>query len=165
MLREKTRALTRLVIATDFLLVFSGYLIAKFIHCQYYGLPFHLDASEAHSGLVASGIIVFCLKLNGIYEAMRRKGFGSVVRQATLSVVEGFMAVLAAMFVLKYEPPSRLLVLVFFAAAYLIVLGRWSLLKYGLSKLRIKGYNNINILIVGADPLAIQFARATGTSA
>lgn len=157
MLSEKARFLQKLAIFIDFLLICTSYFVSKFIFR--YNIRFNILRFDMSEVIIASGLILFCLYLNNVYSSMRRKTYRVIAKELTVAHVQAGTLILSFVFIFKVMETSRQLVLTYLLCSIFLVLLRRVATKFVLVRLRVKGYNLRNILIVGTALRGKKFAR------
>jgi Undecaprenyl-phosphate glucose phosphotransferase len=93
------------------------------------------------------------------YSPMRRCSYRKVALIVTKAHLAGVFIVFAAAFLLKDQHHSRKIFLLFASVGLLSMLLERYVVRRTLRHLRQKGYNQKHILIIGAGPVAVDFAR------
>lgn len=162
MLRERARVIGRLMFMVDMVLTILAFFLAYFLRnaylSQYFG---HLFPLSQYSNLLIILIPIwgFLFLFFNPYCSFRTSSLVKEVYQLFKIIFSGSLILTLWLFLLKYDFVSRLFVS-FFASTNFILVIAFRLLVRGLSRwARRKGYNYRNMLIVGTERRALEFAK------
>ncbi|MGA2191915.1 MAG: sugar transferase, partial [Nitrospirota bacterium] len=121
-------------------------------------LPFRIADLHVHAG-VASVLVTVCLYLNNNYKPMRSEKIPRLLKDLLFGHLQAFGIIVALIYLLRYEFISREIVVGFFACSFSLLMARKIGMKLFLLKIRAKGWNYRNILIIGINHLSKNLAR------
>jgi exopolysaccharide biosynthesis polyprenyl glycosylphosphotransferase len=158
MLRENTSVIRGTLMFVDVGLVVLAYLTTLAIR---FADPTHLDHLPLHLAIVLFSVVFWHLGLRyvGAYASIRQRSplmLAGMVLQVALALV---IILTSLLYLLKWGEISRLIIVLFplIVSIYLIAM-RWVALSL-LWRLREYGLNQRNILLVGTDAQAQDYAR------
>lgn len=167
MLREQRRFLKTILVVTDLLLVTGALFVALEARGLFRGiyrwgsLPDLLFLVKSNFLLLPFllSIFGFVFSFSGLYESFRRQTYFEVAWLVVSSVMvaTGIFGVLG--FLLGFDAVTANVILLFAAlCVVLLCLSRFIVLML-LHRARKKGYNYRNVLVVGTNPRAVEFAK------
>lgn len=149
MLKEQSTIVRRLVIILDLFLVSVSFPLAFYFRFQ----RFPLRSDLQHYGLIVLVFIplfLFSLYRQKLYHQLRFITFFNIVKKVTSSFVVAFSLAAALLFLSHATYYSRLLFLIFSTLSFLLILLGKVGLKIFLNRMRRKGYNFRQALLVGS---------------
>jgi len=149
MLKEQSTIVRRLVIIFDLFLVSVSFPLAFYLRFQ----RFPLRSDLQHYGLIVLVFIplfLFSLYRQKLYHQLRFITFFNLGKKVISSFVVAFSLAAALLFLSHATYYSRLLFLIFSTLSFALVLLAKVGLKIFLNRLRIKGYNFRQALLVGS---------------
>ena len=149
MLKEQSTIVRRLVIILDLFLVSVSFPLAFYFRFQ----RFPLRSDLQHYGLIVLVFIplfLFSLYRQKLYHQLRFITFSNIVKKVTSSFVVAFSLAAALLFLSHATYYSRLLFLIFSTLSFLLILLGKVGLKIFLNRMRRKGYNFRQALLVGS---------------
>jgi len=172
MIKEKEAVARWLVALGDAVAVFAAYLAAVFLRNQL-GPTFSIPGLPAFESLEIRSIIgfnvyiymligalpvwVYMLYLNRLYRSLRTIDFIKLTLRIIKAAAMTLLTVGAFLFILKIHSASRLFFFIFMGLSFIIVTAERTALVAAMHYVRRKGYNFLNILIVGTGRRAAEF--------
>ncbi len=149
MLKEQSTIIRRMVIGMDLFLLALSFPLA--FYARFDRFPLFHDLRQ-YGWIIAAFIpsFLFCLYRQKLYHQLRFITFFDIVKKVILSFVIAFSLAAALLFLSHATYYSRLLFLYFSAAAFFLMLISKTGLKIFLTRVRLKGYNFRQALIIGS---------------
>lgn len=175
MVREKEAFLSSIIKLVDGLVIFVAFVIAYFISF-YLREELALGEMAFAISMDWDGLIYFtennylllfgyipawivALSSQGVYKDFRSKSFRSVVFAILKGALISTVLLSTIIFVFKMVLTSRLFVATYIVISVLLLVLTRYLLRIFLDYIHERGYNQINLLIVGTGKRAIQFIK------
>ena len=161
MLKEHDKLFHKIALCADAIVVGISFLVAfalrddldlQFLH----EMPPFSEYFPVLLPVIALWLIL--LKIFGVYESMREKGFGRIFWSIFEASMAATLVFAATAFLFKYDILSRMFVILFFVSAVsLLSVEKWLVLEM-LRGIRKQGFNYRVALIVGSGPRARSLA-------
>ena len=163
MIRKNQAFLNRVNILLDMLLVILSYMLASWLR---------LDFLDGHSGNMAaisektlllalaySIVLFFLLSIFGFYHTTRTRRLTWKIRTIFISVTLSTLIATTLLFVFRLVDFSRGVILVFYLATLILLIGKYAFMRLVLRRFRGKGYNLKHVLVIGTGSLAQQYQQ------
>ncbi len=163
MIRKNQEFLNRVNILVDMLLVIISYIFASWLRLDFFdGSENNMAAISGKTILLAiaySLVLFLIMSLTGFYNTTRTRRLMWKVRIVFLSVTLSILIASTILFLLRLVDFSRGVLLVFYLATLLLLIGKYAFMRLVLSRFRGKGYNLKHVLVIGTGKLARQYGQ------
>lgn len=163
MIRKNQAFLNRMNILLDILLVIIAYMLASWIRLDFLdGFSDNMAAVSGKTVLLAfaySLVLFFILSLMGFYNTTRTKRLVWKIRTIVFGVTLSILIASTLLFVFKLVDFSRGVMLVFYLATLLFLIGKYVFMRLVFSRIRGQGYNLKHVLVIGTGNLAQQYKK------
>lgn len=163
MIRKNQEFLNKVNIILDMLLVIAAYLFASWLRLDIFdGMENNMAAISGKTILLAvaySLVLFFILSLLGFYNTTRTRRLIWKVRTIFLGATLSTLIASTFLFLLRLVDFSRGVLLVFYLATLLLLIGKYAFMRLVLSRFRGKGYNLKHVIVVGTGKLAQQYRK------
>lgn len=165
MLREHTKFLNYLRLALDITLTVLAFTAAYHIRAgmEFFNLKYGpLQPIAGYHWLLFVVVPLWVLLFNyfNLYSSMRTEKYLDILIKITKPFAVGTLVLVALVFALKFGTDmSRTFLMGFILLNYLLILSEQIFAKLFITFVRKKGFNYRNMLIVGTDKTAVEFAQ------
>lgn len=163
MIRKNQEFLNRMNILLDMLLVIISYIFASWLRLDFFdGSDNNMAAVSGKTILLAiaySLVLFLIMSLLGFYNTTRTRKLVWKVRTIFLSVTISILIASTLLFLFRLVDFSRGVLLVFYLATLILLIGKYAFMRLVLSRFRGKGYNLKHVLVIGTGKLARQFRQ------
>ena len=163
MIRRNQAFFNRVNIVLDMLLVVSAYAASAWIWIDLVGgyneNMAALSGLSVFLSLVYSVLVYIILSVLGFYVTNRTRRLSWKLRTIFLGVTLAVLLASTVLFILKLIDFSRGVLYLFYLLTLLLLMGKYTVMRVFLSRLREKGYNQKHVLVIGTGRLAEQFIR------
>lgn len=163
MIRRNQAFFNRVNIILDMLLVVSAYAASSWIWIDLLGgyneNMAALSGLSVFLSLVYSVLVYIILSVLGFYVTNRTRRLSWKLRTIFLGVTLAVLLASTVLFILKLIDFSRGVLYLFYLLTLLFLMGKYTVMRVFLSRLREKGYNQKHVLVIGTGRLAKQFIR------
>jgi exopolysaccharide biosynthesis polyprenyl glycosylphosphotransferase len=153
MLKENSALVVRGHRVLDICLTVAAFVAAYFIKRDYLPLPFRGLTTDPNYYVILLLIVIIwyiVLNLSGLYESYRRRTFSQIYWNMVKGVLFATVVLVLAMYVMKLEDVSRLMIgIFFFLNIWLLTLSKATAYRL-LRHYRSRGLNFRNILVIGS---------------
>ncbi|MBW6512153.1 MAG: sugar transferase [Desulfuromonadaceae bacterium] len=157
MLREQAKVFNRLSVFSDSCTVLCAFIVAYYLRSYFIGS----DHNTLRENLWTISIIVpvwcFLLFHHHLYSSIRRLSYFDILAKLVNVHIFGGIAVTSIFYLLNYDFFRRGFFLLFIGTAFVFCVIEKCSLKFVLNRLRKKGFNSRNLLIVGSEKKAETF--------
>ena len=170
MLRQNRRFKIILNALLDAALVFGAFLLANDLRFNYVrffqpggagpALAIARDPRNWLSGLLTAAAIVLAYWVTGVYDASRLRRFSQRCTTVALVNAGGLLTYMAALYLLRLNNYSRMVLGFFYLLATGFVVFRWMLKRWYDRAQRRRGLGIRHVLLVGGGAAAAQYLRA-----
>ncbi len=161
MIRKNQEFLNRVNILLDMLLVVLAYVFASWLRLDFFdGSSDNMAAVSGDTVLLAlvySLALFFLLSLLGFYNTTRTRRLIWKIRTIFVAVTLTILLASTLLFVFRLMDFSRGVLLAFYLATLLLLIGKYVFMRLVLSRFRGKGYNLKHVLVIGTGRLACQY--------
>lgn len=163
MIRKNQEFLNRVNILLDMLLVIISYIFASWLRLDFFdGSDNNMAAVSGKTILLAiaySLVLFLIMSLLGFYNTTRTRKLVWKVRTIFLSVTISILIASTLLFLFRLVDFSRGVLLVFYLATLILLIGKYVFMRLVLSRFRGKGYNLKHVLVIGTGKLARQYRQ------
>ena len=163
MIRKNQEFLNRVNIILDMLLVIISYLFASWLRLDFFdGRADNMAAISSKTILLAiaySLVLFLLLSLMGFYNTTRTRKLVWKIRTIFLCVTLAILIASTILFVFRLVDFSRGVLLVFYLATLLLLIGKYAFMRLVLSRFRGKGFNLKHVVVIGTGTLAQQYKK------
>ncbi|MBR2823448.1 MAG: undecaprenyl-phosphate glucose phosphotransferase [Clostridia bacterium] len=161
MVRQNQAFLNKVNILLDMLIVTLSYIFASWFRLEkLHGMSDNMAALSGRTVLLAfaySLMLFFVLSLLGFYNTTRTRRLVWKMRTIFLGVSISTLIATALFYLFRLEEFSRGVLLIFYAAANGLLIGKYAFMRLVLSRFRFRGYNLKHVLVIGTGRLALQY--------
>lgn len=161
MIRKNQEFLNRVNILLDMALVILAYILASWIRLDFLdGASENMAAVNEKTVLLAlaySVVLFFFLSLMGFYNTTRTRRLSWKIRTIFLCVTLSILIASTLLFLFRLVEFSRGVLLIFYLATLIFLIGKYTFMRLVLSRFRGKGYNLKHVVIIGTGKLARQY--------
>ena len=163
MIRKNHEFLNRVNILLDMLLVIISYIFASWLRLDFFdGSDNNMAAVSGKTILLAiaySLVLFLIMSLLGFYNTTRTRKLVWKVRTIFLSVTISILIASTLLFLFRLVDFSRGVLLVFYLATLILLIGKYAFMRLVLSRFSGKGYNLKHVLVIGTGKLARQYRQ------
>lgn len=171
MIKRNQRILNGINVISDGLIVFVSYLFASWFWLELlFGDPSNMAnviSLRQGSGIAAfayAAAMMLILALLGLYSPVRVKRFRHDIIIVAEANVIGVLGVGALLYLFRLQEFSRGVLGMFFLTSTLVLCTKRYLLRLVLSKMRMRGFNQKHVIVVGTGMLAQQYAAGVSNT-
>lgn len=159
MLKQQAKLLNKLLIAFDSLIIWVALLFSINYHLNRNNIEFDLFSNGQYGNYLWGTLIwiasIWCF---GGYYSIRKDSYSQVMYQRLKAVFTATLIFSTGLFIFKSELFSSDFILLIFSTTLVATLTERVLILFFLHRIREKGYNYRQIIIVGSGPRAQKFA-------
>lgn len=163
MIRKNQEFLNKINILLDMLLVVVSYTLASWIRFNFFdgesGNMAVVSGKTVFLALAYSFVLFFLLSLMGFYNTTRTRRLVWKIKTIFLSVTLSTLVASTLLYVFRLVDFSRGVLLVFYLATIILLIGKYSFMRLVLRRFRGKGYNLKHVIVIGTGRLAQQYKR------
>lgn len=163
MLREQGALITEFQKVLDIVITASSFIAAYFIKLYWLPKPFKSLSTDPNYYIILLLIIIcwyISFKWMGMYLSYRQKSFWDFIFTVLKSCFMGMILLTMGMYFMHIQGVSRLLLLIFMVFCTTgLILSKYVVYRT-LKRIRSRGYNTRNVLIVGSKARAIDTIRS-----
>ncbi len=166
MIRKNQKQMNRLNALSDGVLVLLSYLFSSWLWLDVIKGDSNMAAVESlHSGIGYSAVIyavwvVVILSCFRMYRTTRLSRPATGFRSIALANAIALVTAAAILYLFRLEDFSRGVLLVFYVTSCTVLIIKRLLLRAFLRNMRVKGYNQKHILVIGGGQLAQRYVKA-----
>lgn len=163
MIRKNQEFLNKVNILLDMVLVVISYILASWIRLDFLdgesGNMAAISGKTVFLALAYSFVLFFLLSLMGFYNTTRTRRLVWKIKTIFLSVTLSTLIASTLLFLFRLVDFSRGVLLVFYLATIVLLIGKYSFMRLVLRRFRGKGYNLKHVIVIGTGRLAQQYKR------
>ncbi len=163
MIRKNQAFLNRVNILADILLVIIAYMLASWLRLDFLdGSKGNMAAISGKTLLLAMAyalVLSFLLSVLGFYNTTRTRRLIWKVRTILAAVTISTLFASSLLFVFRLVDFSRGVLLVFYLATLVFLIGKYAFMRLVLRRFRSKGFNLKHVIVIGTGELAWQYKR------
>lgn len=163
MIRKNQAFLNRVNILADILLVIIAYMLASWLRLDFLdGSKGNMAAISGKTLLLAMAyalVLSFLLSVLGFYNTTRTRRLIWKVRTILAAVTISTLFASSLLFVFRLVDFSRGVLLVFYLATLVFLIGKYAFMRLVLRRFRSKGFNLKHVIVIGTGELARQYKR------
>ena len=162
MIRKNQKFLNNVNIILDMLFVVLAYILASWLRLDFLDGGGNMATVSGKTILLAFAyalMLFFLLSLMGFYNTTRTRRLVWKARTIFFAVTISTLIATALFFVFRLVDFSRGVLLVFYLAALLFLIGKYAFMRLVLRRFRGKGYNLKHVVVIGTGDLARQYRR------
>ena len=161
MVRRNQAFLNQVNILLDMLIVILSYIFASWFRLEkLHGMSDNMAALSGRTVLLAfvySLVLFFVLSMLGFYNSTRTRHLIWKARTIFLSVSLSTLIASTLFYIFRMEEFSRGVLLIFYGAANVLLIGKYAFMRLVLSRFRFRGYHLKHVLVIGTGRLALQY--------
>ena len=163
MIRKNQAFLNRVNILADILLVILAYMLASWLRLDFLdGSKGNMAAISGKTLLLAVAyalVLSFLLSVLGFYNTTRTRRLIWKVRTILAAVTVSTLFASSLLFVFRLVDFSRGVLLVFYLATLIFLIGKYAFMRLVLRRFRSKGFNLKHVVVIGTGELAQQYKK------
>jgi len=163
LIRKNQEFLNKVNILLDMVLVVISYILASWIRLDFLdgesGNMAAISGKTVFLALAYSFVLFFLLSLMGFYNTTRTRRLVWKIKTIFLSVTLSTLIASTLLFLFRLVDFSRGVLLVFYLATIVLLIGKYSFMRLVLRRFRGKGYNLKHVIVIGTGRLAQQYKR------
>ena len=163
MIRKNQAFLNRVNILADILLVILAYMLASWLRLDFLdGSKGNMAAISGKTLLLAVAyalVLSFLLSVLGFYNTTRTRRLIWKVRTILAAVTVSTLFASSLLFVFRLVDFSRGVLLVFYLATLVFLIGKYAFMRLVLRRFRSKGFNLKHVIVIGTGELAQQYKK------
>lgn len=163
MIKKNQAFLNRVNILLDMLLVVCAYVLASWLRFDFLGgSGKNMAVVSGRTILLAfaySLVLFFLLSVMGFYNTTRTRRLVWKARTIFIAVTLAILIASTLLFIFRLVDFSRGVLLVFYLATLLFLIGKYAFMRLVLRRFRGNGYNLKHVVVIGTGDLAKQYQR------
>ena len=161
MIRKNQAFLNRVNILLDMLLVVCAYVLASWLRLDFLGgSGKNMAVVSGRTILLAfaySLVLFFLLSVMGFYNTTRTRRLVWKARTIFIAVTLAILIASTLLFIFRLVDFSRGVLLVFYLATLIFLIGKYAFMRLVLRRFRGNGYNLKHVVVIGTGDLAKQY--------